>query len=298
MISRTLLIICVSAGVAANSLFAHTVWIEPLQNNLVIRFAEPGDDFEVSPGHLDSLSAPTSFILVTNAPMGVEAPKKSDHFLLVGASARNSVCTETTFTVRGGRKPYFYARWQAAGAGAANPLLTLDLVPTSKSGEVRAYFRGQPLASIKATLRTPDGKEQEITADSEGFLRFKSNGSGQFLLTIAHHREALAGFYRGRPYQQTSHNAALTWVQPQLASCKRGLRATVKSILEMRSCPRLSWTQEAIPQGRYEGRATGRYFRANGRCANQLLSPWRADTTGRARPGACSSLAHSQKCNR
>lgn len=194
---------------------AHTVWIEPLENNLVIRFAEPGNRFEKSPGHLDSLTAPVSFILAaTNAPAAVESPKKSDHFLLVGASATNVVCTESIFTVRGGRKPYFYARWQPTGAGAGNPLLTLDLVPTGQPGEVRAYFRGKPLGGIKATLYTPDEKEHEITADTEGFLRFKTDQPGQYLLAIAHHREPLAGFHVGRAYDQASHNAALSWRQP------------------------------------------------------------------------------------
>lgn len=199
---------------AATAARAHTVWIEPLNDQLVIRFAEPGNELETSPGHLDSLSAPIAFVVVTNAPAAIEAPKKSDHFLLAGASPTYATCVETIFTVRGGRKPYFYARWQPAGAGEAKPLLTLDLVPTGKDGEVRAYFRGHPLAGIKATLRTPDEKEQELTSDAEGFIRFASNQSGQHLLTIAHHREPLAGFHIGRSYEQTSHNAALTWRQP------------------------------------------------------------------------------------
>lgn len=200
---------------SAMSAFSHTVWIEPVGDKLLIRFAEPGSKFEKSPGHLDSLTAPAAFLVTsaTNATP-LEAPKKADHFLLVGASSTNVVCTETIFTVRGGRKPHFYARWQPAGGGAASPSLILDLVPTGKPGEVRAWFRGQPLGGAKATLRTPDEEEQEITADADGILRFKSSKSGQHLITIAHHREPIGGFHYGRPYQQTSHNAALTWHQP------------------------------------------------------------------------------------
>ena len=197
-----------------SSSLAHTVWIEPKDDKLVARFAEPGNDFETSPGHLDSLTAPVAFVLITNAPVMIQSPKKADHFFLTGAVRTNTVCLESIFTVRGGRKPHFYARWQPAAGGAAAPLLTLDIVPTGQSGEARAYFRNQPLAHIKAALRTPDGKEQELTADAEGFLRFKSTQSGPHLLTIAHHREPLAGFHLGRPFQQTTHNAALSWVQP------------------------------------------------------------------------------------
>ncbi len=213
MIRQLRLILCALTLCAINSAVAHSVWIEPKDGQLVIRFAEPDGNLEKSPGHLDSLSAPIAFILVTNTPASVEAPKKSDHFLLVGASPTNTACVESCFTVRGGRKPYFYARWQPAGTGAATPLLTLDLVPTGKPGEVRAYFRGQSLGHIKATLRTPDEKEIELTADAEGFLRFTSDRPGQYLLTIGHHREPLAGFHGGIAYKETSHNCSLVWQQ-------------------------------------------------------------------------------------
>lgn len=214
MIRQILTLLCALTVCAATSALAHTVWIEPSEGKLVVRFAEPGDDFETSPGHLDSLAAPLAFKLVTNAPVTIEAPKKSDHFLVTGVASTNVICLETAFTVRGGRKPHFYARWQPTEAGASTPLLTLDLVPTGKPGEVRAYFRGRPLPNIKAILRAPNEQETELTADSEGYLRFEANQSGQYLLTIAHYREPLAGFHRGVAYKETSHNTALTWQQP------------------------------------------------------------------------------------
>lgn len=212
MIRQSFLTLCASVFFAIHSAFAHSVWIEPKDNQLAIRFAEPGDDFETSPGYLDNLSVPVAFSLVTNSPTAIAVSKKSDHFLLIGASPTNVTCAETAFTVRGGRKPNFYARWQLHLEKAA-PLLTLDLVPTGKPGEVRAYFRGQPLGGIKATLHAPDEKELELTADAEGFLRFDAKQPGQYLLTIAHHRESLAGFYAGISYGETSHNCSLCWQQ-------------------------------------------------------------------------------------
>lgn len=193
--------------------FAHSVWIEPVENHLVIRFAEPDGKFEKSPGHLDSLTLPVVFYVVTNSPVIVDAPKKADHFLVVGVSPTNLVCAESTFTVRGGRKPMFYARWQPAGLVAATPLTTLDLVPTGNAGEVRICLRGQPVPNVKATLRTPDEKETELVADAEGLVRFTPTQTGQYLLTVAHQREPIAGFHGGRAYKETSHNAALTWKQ-------------------------------------------------------------------------------------
>ena len=194
--------------------FAHTVWIEPLDGQLVIRFAEPDGNFEKSPGHLDSLSGPVAFTVITNAARGVESPKRTNYFEMISASPTNAAGVESIFTVRAARKPHFYARWQPAGAGAGVPMLTFDLVPTGKPGEVRVFFRGKPLGGLKATLRTPDDKEKEIEADAEGFVRFTSTQKGQHLLIIPHYRENTGGFHGGKAFEQTSHNTALTWVQP------------------------------------------------------------------------------------
>jgi hypothetical protein len=194
---------------------AHSVWVEPDgQGGLRVRFAEPDGKFEKSPGHLDSLTPPAAFALVASEPVSIDAPKQSDRFDLRGASATNVLGVETSFTVRAKRKPLFYARWQPAGAGPATPVLTLDLVPTGTPGEVRVWFRGQPLGNAKLKLRTPDEKETDVVADANGVVRFESKQSGLHLLTLAHHRENLAGVHMGRPYEQTSHNAALTWQQP------------------------------------------------------------------------------------
>ena len=206
--------VILSLAIFAAHTFAHTVWIEPLDGKLVIRFAEPDGKFEKSPGYLDSLSGPVAFTVVTNAPRGVESPKQADHFQLFGASLTNVAGVESIFTVRAARKPHFYARWQPAGGEAAKPALTFDLVPTGKPGEVRVYFRGQPLGGLKATLRTPDEKDKEIAVDAEGYLRFTSTQQGLHLLTIPHYRENISGFHAGRAHEQTSHNTALTWVQP------------------------------------------------------------------------------------
>lgn len=206
----------VSAAVllsAANA-SAHAVWIELLNGKLIARFAEPSGNYEKSPGFLDSLSGLSAFTVITNAPVMIESPKTTNHFQLVNAATTNVAGVESIFTVRAGRKPHFYARWQPAGAGAGTPMLTFDLVPTSKPGEARAYFRGQPIGGLKAVLRTPDDTETEIAVDAEGYVRFESKQSGLHLLTIAHHREPIAGSHLGKAYQQTSHNTALSWVQP------------------------------------------------------------------------------------
>lgn len=206
--------------VAAGALSAHSVWIEPdAQGRLVLRFAEPDGRFERSPGHLDQLSPPAAWRAgVSNAPVTLTVEKRPDHFVLGGATDSAQVQAETTFRVisapgRPGRLPCFYARWHPGGSAQPVPALTLDLVPTDQPGAVRVLFRGRPLPGIRATLRTPDEKEQPLIADAEGMLRFHSVQSGFHMLMVAHHRETLPGFSGGHSYDLTSHNASLSWTQ-------------------------------------------------------------------------------------
>lgn len=215
-ISFSLRFICALAAlllVSPLNVRAHAVWIELLNGRLVARFAEPSGNYEKSPGFLDNLSGPSAFTVITNAPVMIESPKSTNHFAMITASPTNVAGVESIFTVRAGRKPHFYARWQPAGAGAGTPMLTFDIVPSGKPGEARVYFRGQPAGGLKAVFRTPDDTEKEVAVDAEGYVRFESKQSGLHLLTIAHHRESIAGSHLGKAYQQTSHNAALSWVQ-------------------------------------------------------------------------------------
>lgn len=197
---------------------AHSVWIEPGKDGqLIIRFAEPDGKFEKSPGHLDSLETPVAW-RTGEMPERFEVRKKTDHFLIVGSKATDAVQIETRFAAlsapgKPGRLPNFYARWTPRFT-EAKPAILLDLVPTGNPGEAKVYFRGKPLSEIKATFRAPDEKEQVLTADREGLIRFTPAQPGQHMLSIAHHRETLPGFAGGVAYDLTSHNAALTWVEP------------------------------------------------------------------------------------
>lgn len=200
---------------------AHSVWLEPTtEGGLALRFAEPDGKFETSPGHLDELSALAAFSSITNGePSAREAIKRTDRFVLVGASSTNAAGAEASYVVmplagKAGRKPVFYARWHPVGAPAPTPGLNLDLIPTGRSGEVRAYFRGKPLGGVAAILRLPDEREREINADAEGFLRFSSNQKGLHQIRIARHRESGSGFHQGREHDTLSHNTCLTWIQP------------------------------------------------------------------------------------
>lgn len=200
---------------------AHEIWVEEAEEGkLMIRFAEYGDDFEESPGHLDGIYPVVAWTLDDEGkPKEIQAEKKQDGYLLVDAKADKPVLVETGYIVmqRGEgppRKPYFYARWYQPSFGAAKPALIFDIVPTGNAGEVQVYFRGKPLPEADVTLITPDNKEKELKTDKDGKVSFTPEVSGNYLLHCKHRREDLAGFASGAAYDQISHNCSLIWKQP------------------------------------------------------------------------------------
>lgn len=195
---------------------AHEVWIEDTtEGTLVIRFAEYGEEYEKSPGHLDALKTPEAWTSGEDGkPKTFDVQKKPDHYLLLGAKPANTAQAEAAFTVmkRGegpARRPIFYARWHPAQAGAATPALTFDIVPTATPGEVQVYFRGQPLPEVKVYVVDPAGKESELTADKDGKVKTDLSAPGNHLLYCKHQREETRGYSGGVAFDAVSHNASL-----------------------------------------------------------------------------------------
>lgn len=207
---------------AMPTLHAHSVWIEDTpEKQLVVRFGEPDSEYEKSPGHLDSLTLPVAWTVGNDGkPAAFVVEKKSDHFLLTGAAPTVPVSGETRFPVfkRGKRPaslPYFYVRWQPAGAPPpAAPDLTLDILPTGTAGEFRVWLRGTPLPGAKVGVEhVGTGAGEELTADADGIVRYQAPAPGVVLL-VCNHKEQTPGFSAGLAYEVVSHNAALTWRQP------------------------------------------------------------------------------------
>lgn len=202
---------------------AHTTWIEPLDSGaLVIRFGEPGYDYEESPGYLDNLSLPGAWTLGPDAtPVALGVTKQSDHFRLESATIETAALGETRFPVfqRGSSPaslPHFYVRWHPVGAPApASPALTFDILPTApRPGEYRVCLRGAPLAGALVRVEHLGGGESvELTADADGIIHYTTDTPGLVLMT-SNHKESLPGFAAGAAYAVTSHNTALSWLQP------------------------------------------------------------------------------------
>ncbi|WP_395739188.1 hypothetical protein [Prosthecobacter sp.] len=200
---------------------AHSLWIEELPEHagLGVRFAQWGDEYEVSPGHLDSFWQVSGWTVDDKGePQVLDVVKKKDHFFLGKTDGTMPVFAQAHFTVRKlhedkpARAPIFYCRWQPEGAGAGTPMMTMDVVPTGKPGEARVYFRGKPLGGVELLFFSPKVTDQKLQADADGYVRAPDiSKPGQYLLAVARYSEELAGYFQGVPYGITSHSASLYW---------------------------------------------------------------------------------------
>ncbi|MEK7948968.1 DUF4198 domain-containing protein [Luteolibacter soli] len=205
----------------ASASLAHSVWVEPgPDGTLVVRFGELDGEVEKSPGHLDSLGTPAGVVLpAAKDAKPLDSQKKSDHYTLGEAKPDQALVAETAFPVmafegKPARRPVFYSRWLPSGGDkvAAQPALTLDIVPTGNPGEVRVYFRGKPLPDTKAQLNAPNGSHTPLKTDAEGIVKFTTDEPGRWVLTVPGYSEPLPGFANGQSYAVASHNASLSWV--------------------------------------------------------------------------------------
>ena len=200
---------------------AHSLWVEELPDNagLGVRFAQWGDEYEVSPGNLDAFVQVSGWTLDDKGqPQLFEVAKKKDHFFLGKVDGTRPTFAQAQFMVRKlhedkpARAPIFYCRWQPEGAGAGTPAMTMDIVPTGKPGEARVYFRGKPLGGVELLFFSPKVSDQKLQADAEGFVRAPDiSKPGQYLLAVARYSEELPGFFNGVPFGITSHSASLYW---------------------------------------------------------------------------------------
>ena len=200
------------------SSYGHSVYFDENKNSEIkLRFGEFQDEYEESPGYLDSLDAINAWkINDKNEPEKLDIEKQKNGFSLTAQNSDN-IAAQTGFPVMARtdqtRKPYFYARWCADFKRKSIPTLTLDIVPNGQEGEVKVYFRGKPLNGIKLNLYTPDYDKIELISDKNGIVLFKENikSKGIYMLKIARYSENITGFDQGKLYKIISHNCSLNW---------------------------------------------------------------------------------------
>ena len=198
--------------------YGHSVYFDENKNSEIkLRFGEFQDEYEESPGYLDSLDAINAWkINDKNEPEKLDIEKQKNGFSLTAQNSDN-IAAQTGFPVMARtdqpRKPYFYARWCANFKSKSIPTLTLDIVPNGQEGEVKVFFRGKPLTGIKLNLYTPEYDKIELISDKNGIVLFKDNikSKGIYMLKIARYSESISGFDQGKLYKIISHNCSLNW---------------------------------------------------------------------------------------
>lgn len=220
LMKRTLLALALLATTSITA-SAHSLWIEALPDNggVGVRFAQWGDEYEVSPGNLDAFIEVSGWVLNEKGePVSFDVAKKHDHFFLGEPAAGQTVFAQAQFTVRQlhadkpARAPLFYTRFMPEGWAEGKPALTMDVVPTATPGEARVYFRRKPLPNADMLFFSPKVTDEKLKTDAEGFVRAPDiSKPGPYLLAIARYSEELPGFFRGVPYGITSHSASLYW---------------------------------------------------------------------------------------
>lgn len=200
---------------------AHSVWIEEVgEGNLAVRFAQWGEDFETSPGQLDSFALVSGWTFNDEGKSQIlDVEKKKDQFFLAKSENTKPTFAQAHFAIRKlhddkpARAPIFYCRWQPEGAGEAKPAMTMDIVPTGKAGEARVFFRGKPLADTEVEFFAPAADGVKLKTNAEGLVTAPDiSKPGPYLLTIARYSEELPGFFNGVPFAITSHSASLYWM--------------------------------------------------------------------------------------
>ncbi len=106
---------------------AHSLWIEELPDHagLGVRFAQWGDECEVSPGNLDCFAQVSDWTLHDiGQSLDLDVVKMKDHFFLGKFEAGRPAFAQEQLTVhqlhedKPARAPIFYCRWQPEDAGA------------------------------------------------------------------------------------------------------------------------------------------------------------------------------------
>ena len=202
------------------SSYGHSVYFDENKNSEIkIRFGEFQDEYEESPGYLDSLDTVSAWkINEKKEPEILETEKQMNGFSINAINSDN-IAAQTGFPIMSrqdnARKPYFYARWCPNFKRKSTPSLTLDIVPNGKAGEVKVFFRGKTLSGIKLKLYSPDYDEVELVSDKNGLVVFKDTlkSKGIYMLKIARYSEKVSGYDQGKLYEIISHNCSLSWNQ-------------------------------------------------------------------------------------
>lgn len=101
-----------------------------------------------------------------------------------------------------------------ASFAAQQPKLTFDIVPTSKAGQFKVFYKGQPLPKIAVNAAVPSGWSKEATTDAQGEVHFDLPWKSVYVLE-AKYTDKTGGERAGKVYASASYVTSLTVSQPK-----------------------------------------------------------------------------------
>ncbi len=216
----TVAILTVLLGAPAR---AHHIWILPdADGKPVVHFSEIAENLkEVSPGLLDRIKVTARLV----SPKG-EAPLEARHgadgiSLSSGVGPAECVLAEDPRAPVRERKSgeqvtrsvYHPAARFVSDLTARQPVLTLDIVPTSRPGRFQVIFRGAPLAKAKVSIMAASGWEREVRADQTGTFEAAFPWKGSYVIQVSH-PDTTPGSRGGKSFEVTNFVTTLSFVQP------------------------------------------------------------------------------------
>lgn len=215
-----------SAAVGAQ---AHHVWIEQDAAGATLYFGEYGANLrEASPGLLDKFPQPVAQRLSAQGASSAPVRKTAGGFAIAvrAGQGESIVAEEPAYPVserKEGDKPvrsiYTPAARLVNDFSAQAPQLTLDLVPTGKSGadgtEFQAFYKGQPLPKAKVEVVNTAGWSQAQQTDEAGKFSVRLPWRGTYVLELSHRDTAGGQRPNGDRWDRASYVTSLTVQQPE-----------------------------------------------------------------------------------
>jgi uncharacterized GH25 family protein len=175
---------------------AHQIWLEQDKAGAKLFFGEFAENVrESSPGYLDKFPGPTGTHLTSKGEQPVALSKTASSFASTARIKKGEtlIVQEPNYPVierkaadKTTRTFWSPAARYVADFTAQQPKLTLDVVPTGKTGEFQVTFRGQPLPKAEIGIVAVSGWGQEARTDDEGKVSFSLPWKGPYLVSIRH----------------------------------------------------------------------------------------------------------------
>jgi uncharacterized GH25 family protein len=214
----------IAFAMAAVAAQAHHVWIEQDAQGAKLYFGEFGGNLrEASPGLLDKFVKPTAQRLSAKGDSALEPAKTANGFALGARAGKGEslIAEEASYPVterkegdKTTRSIYVPAARLVTDLSQQAPKLTLDLVPTGKSGkegvEFQAFYKGQPLPKAKVELINASGWSQEHHTGDDGKLMVQLPWRGTYVLEMSHRDTAGGERAGGEKWDRGSFVTSLT----------------------------------------------------------------------------------------